>query len=306
MGRAGIFVLRNTTTGEQYVGQSKDIDNQRKKQDSLMRNGRHYNSYIQQDYNSGYRFSFSVLEYCSPSQLNQRKNYWIRQLNTFNNGYNQTGRNRNTYSRMSRNTYSSYSPSTRQTQQTPKHINLINQIKNSDKIDNSTPPQEEDNEAEKKLLKDKLEKALDKYNRRFDRIGRFLKLRYIILFLIIIYIFPPIVANLLLIIFAILWLGIFLAKNEYNSCVDELKKYGVIFEKMDHTTIKALNILWGTDLRKDFGKPREDISSNKDTENKEDVDNTKKDFKWNICPSCNHMLNSVAKKCPYCGYIFEE
>lgn len=31
MGRAGIFVLKNTSTGKQYVGQSNDIDNQRKK-----------------------------------------------------------------------------------------------------------------------------------------------------------------------------------------------------------------------------------------------------------------------------------
>lgn len=31
MARSGIFVLRNTSTEKQYVGQSKDIDNQRKK-----------------------------------------------------------------------------------------------------------------------------------------------------------------------------------------------------------------------------------------------------------------------------------
>ena len=73
MGRPGIFVLKNTSTGKQYVGQSNDVDGQRKKQDSLMRNGRHYNSYIQQDYNRGQRFSFSILEYCNQSQLNQRK-----------------------------------------------------------------------------------------------------------------------------------------------------------------------------------------------------------------------------------------
>lgn len=300
MARSGIFVLKNTSTGEQYVGQSKDIDNQRKKQDSLMRNGRHYNSYIQQDYNRGHRFAFSVLEYCSSSQLNQRKNYWIQQLNTFNNGYNQTGRNRNTSRRITRNNYSTYhSP----TIQTPKHINLINQIKNPEKNDKQST--QSDNETEKKLLQDKLESALDKYNRRFNRIERFLKLRYVILLLIIIFIFPPIVANLLLIIFVIVWLGIFLAKNEYNSCVDELNEYGFTFEKMDHSTIKALNILWGADLRKDFGKHEETISSNKTTDNK-DISHAKKDFKWKKCPSCNHLLNSVAQKCPYCEHVFEE
>lgn len=69
-----------------------------------MRNGRHYNSYIQQDYNKGYRFSFSVLEYCNVSQLNQRKNYWIRQLNTYYDGYNQTGRQRRNSVNFNQNT----------------------------------------------------------------------------------------------------------------------------------------------------------------------------------------------------------
>ena len=104
MGRAGIFVLRNTTTGKQYVGQSNDVDNQKKKQDSLMRNGNHYNSYIQYDYNTGNRFSFSILEYCNPSQLKQRKNYWIRQLNTYYDGYNQTGRQKRNSVNINQNT----------------------------------------------------------------------------------------------------------------------------------------------------------------------------------------------------------
>lgn len=300
MARAGIFVLRNTSTGEQYVGQSKDIDKQKKKQDSLMRNGRHYNTYIQQDYNRGHRFSFSILEYCNSSQLNQRKNYWIRQLNTFNNGYNQTGRNRNTSYRMSRNTYSTYNPPT---QETPKHINLINQIKNSEK-NNESSTKQEDNETEKKILQEKLESALDKYNQRFGRLTRWLKIRYLILFIIIIYICPPFVANILLIILAIVWISIFLAKMDYNSCVDKLNKYGCNYEKMDHSTTKALNILAGTDSENDFDRFKNNICSNNAANDEKDVNN-KKDFKWNICPSCNHMLNSAAKKCPYCGYVIE-
>ncbi len=301
MGRAGIFVLRNTSTGEQYVGQSKDIDNQRKKQDSLMRNGRHYNNYIQQDYNMGHRFSFSILEYCNPSQLNQRKNYWIRQLNTFNNGYNQTGRNRNTSYRMVRNTYSTYNPPT---QETPNHIKLINQIKNSEK-NNESSIKQEDNDGEKKILQDKLESALDKYNRRFGRLKRWLKIRYLILFIIIIYICPPFVANISLIVLAIVWISIFLAKMEYNSYVDKLNEYGYNYEKMNHSTIKVLNILAGNDSENNFDKIENDMGSNNVADDQE-VNNTKKDYKWNICPSCNHMLNSAAKKCPYCGYVIED
>ena len=92
-----------------------------------MRNGRHYNSYIQQDYNRGHRFSFSVLEYCTQSQLNQRKNYWIRQLNTFNHGYNQTGRNRNRTMRTSRPSYTSYSSTSNQiSSNIKKEINASN------------------------------------------------------------------------------------------------------------------------------------------------------------------------------------
>lgn len=293
MGRAGIFVLRNTTTGEQYVGQSKDIDNQRKKQDSLMRNGRHYNSYIQQDYNRGHRFSFSVLEYCTQSQLNQRKNYWIRQLNTFNHGYNQTGRNRNRTMRTSRPSYTSYSSTSNQISS-----NIKKEIK-------SNPPQGK-TDGEKKISQDKLQSALDKYNRRFNRLARWLKFRYLILFLIIIWIFPPIVANLSLIILAIVWIGIFLAKNEYNSQVDDLNQYGFDYKKIDHTTIKAIKLLSGEDLETDFSKPRENINSNDDADDKKNIVTTKKEFKWKKCPSCNHLLNSVAKKCPYCEHVFEE
>ena len=133
-----------------------------------------------------------------------------------------------------------------------------------------------------------------------------MKFRYLILFLIIIWIFPPIVANLSLIILAIVWIGIFLAKNEYNSQVNELNQCGFDYKKINHTTIKAIKLLSGEDLENDFIKPGENINSNDDADDKKDIVTTKKEFKWKKCPSCNHLLNSVAKKCPYCEHVFEE
>lgn len=35
-------------------------------------------------------------------------------------------------------------------------------------------------------------------------------------------------------------------------------------------------------------------------------DYIERDIDFKICPSCNHQLNEVAKKCPYCDYDFEE
>ena len=146
MGQAGIFVLKNTTTGKQYVGQSKDINNQSKKQDSLMRNGRHYNSFIQQDYNRGHRFSFRVLEYCNQNQLNQRKNYWIKQLNTFNNGYNQTGRNKNMINTKNHSQFHQI-PQNNTIQYDTKQNNTIQKDK---KYENKTT--KKDNESVKKII----------------------------------------------------------------------------------------------------------------------------------------------------------
>ena len=74
---------------------------------------------------------------------------------------------------------------------------------------------------------------------------------------------------------------------------------------MNHSTIKVLNILAGNDSENNFDKIENDMGSNNVADDKE-VNNTKKDYKWNICPSCNHMLNSAAKKCPYCGYVIED
>ena len=64
--------------------------------------------------------------------------------------------------------------------------------------------------------------------------------------------------------------------NYYNSQVDELNQYGFDYKKIDHTTIKAIKLLSGEDLETDFSKPRENINSNDDADDKKNIVTTKK------------------------------
>lgn len=59
---------------------------------SLLKHQKHWNAYIQNCYNKygESAFEWSVLEYCSSEELNEREIYYISQLNTFEKGFNLT------------------------------------------------------------------------------------------------------------------------------------------------------------------------------------------------------------------------
>ena len=86
----GIYLIENDSNHKKYIGQSKNIkDRWRRHQDGL-RNGRHENRYMQRAYNLGQTFSYSVLEECQESELNEMERKWIAhfQSNDYKKGYN--------------------------------------------------------------------------------------------------------------------------------------------------------------------------------------------------------------------------
>ena len=87
----GIYVVTNTVTGQQYVGQSKNIGIRwlqhlanslnSKKLEKLYEAIREYGITC---------FSFQILEECKKEDLREREKFWIAELDTYNTGYNST------------------------------------------------------------------------------------------------------------------------------------------------------------------------------------------------------------------------
>lgn len=87
----GIYVVTNTITGEQYVGQSRNIAVR-----WLQHMANSLNSKKTQKLYEAIRkygitnFSFQILEECNKEELSEREKYWIAELDTYNTGYNRT------------------------------------------------------------------------------------------------------------------------------------------------------------------------------------------------------------------------
>lgn len=90
----GIYKIENLINGKLYVGQSTNIQERYK---SHIRSSKNPKS---RDYNSALHcafrkygisnFKITILEICNKELLNEREIFWINQLNTFNEGYNET------------------------------------------------------------------------------------------------------------------------------------------------------------------------------------------------------------------------
>lgn len=85
----GIYKITNVVNGKCYIGQSVDI----------VRRWRNHRGSYQTEDKALYRamrkyglenFTFEVLEECDVAALNERELYWIREYDSYNNGYNAT------------------------------------------------------------------------------------------------------------------------------------------------------------------------------------------------------------------------
>lgn len=92
MSKNGIYKITNTTNSKAYVGQSSDIKVRFKSHISDLKRGAHSNRYLQNSWSKHGEeaFEFEILELCTKDKTSEREIYWIKKLNTFNDGYNLT------------------------------------------------------------------------------------------------------------------------------------------------------------------------------------------------------------------------
>lgn len=86
-GHCGIYLITNTINNKQYVGQSVDIlkrwiqhefsDSKKELYEDIKKYGL-------------INFTFQVLEECNPRLLDEHEYFWINELDTYDNGYNNT------------------------------------------------------------------------------------------------------------------------------------------------------------------------------------------------------------------------
>lgn len=84
----GIYCWTNKITRKQYVGQSIDI--QRRKQQHIQDSVKLSTPlYISMRKYGLQNFIFTVLEECSVEELDEKEKFWIKELDSYNHGYNQ-------------------------------------------------------------------------------------------------------------------------------------------------------------------------------------------------------------------------
>lgn len=88
----GIYKITNHHNNKVYIGQSQDIDTRFTQHKDALSRGKHENKQMQKDYiASPCAFSFTILEECYLSQLNEAEKRWIAYYKSDNKlyGYNQ-------------------------------------------------------------------------------------------------------------------------------------------------------------------------------------------------------------------------
>ena len=88
----GIYKITNLLNGKCYVGQSIDIEKRWAEHKSIYNHPRCSNYHIYRAFRKYgiENFSFSVIEECEQSLLNEREKFWIQHYNSFECGYNMT------------------------------------------------------------------------------------------------------------------------------------------------------------------------------------------------------------------------
>lgn len=90
---SGIYVITNDVNGKQYVGASKNIEKRWSDHRSKSIHPRKKDEFDSKFYKAireyGLEhFDIEVLEQCSETEMFDREIYWVKKLNTFQNGYN--------------------------------------------------------------------------------------------------------------------------------------------------------------------------------------------------------------------------
>ena len=89
---AYIYKIEHNSTGKTYVGLTRQPIERRwlqHKNKALTLSGRPTPLHSAMYKEGVENFTFSILEECSDNILEQRESYWINELNSYHNGYNQ-------------------------------------------------------------------------------------------------------------------------------------------------------------------------------------------------------------------------
>lgn len=92
----GIYKITNKINNKSYIGQSKNIekrfDNHKQRAFVNTENNKEYDKALYRAFRKYglENFSFEILEECQEKDLLEKEKNWIRELDTFRNGYNET------------------------------------------------------------------------------------------------------------------------------------------------------------------------------------------------------------------------
>ena len=91
----GIYCITNNINGKQYIGLSRDClkrwsDHYSKSYHSNKEDEKRKPLYMAMKKYGRENFSFGILEECSLEELKEKEMYWIKKLNTYQNGYDAT------------------------------------------------------------------------------------------------------------------------------------------------------------------------------------------------------------------------
>ena len=94
MEKGYIYMIINNINNKIYIGQTKDVERRFKHHKIYLKNEKHYNKQLQEDYNKygDDNFDYIVLCECDPKYLNEMEEYYIFELMSYdkNIGYNKT------------------------------------------------------------------------------------------------------------------------------------------------------------------------------------------------------------------------
>lgn len=86
----GIYYIKNTLNNNMYIGQSVNIKARFCAHRSSLKNNKHYNEKLQEDFNKYGMdiFELGILEECESEFLDELEQYYIKKYNTVESGYN--------------------------------------------------------------------------------------------------------------------------------------------------------------------------------------------------------------------------